>query len=75
MSDPTIRTLEQFRCRNGKCREDVLPVRISIEHGEIQVRCRRCKTITWVRYRENVAIYATVIAGNLRREEDFGLRG
>lgn len=58
--------LEQARCRNGNCREDVLPVRFAISEGELQVRCRRCKAITKISYQNWALIYATVIAGNLR---------
>ena len=60
------KSLEQFRCRNGNCREVNLPVRLSIREGEIQVRCRRCKAITIVKYEQSKTIYATVIAGGLR---------
>ena len=60
---PIARTLEQYRCRNGECREDVLPVRVAIMEGEVQVRCRRCKSITVSTYQKGILTYATVIAG------------
>ncbi len=46
---------------NKDCVVDSLPVRYKIYDGEIQCRCRVCKTITAITYLKNTKIYGTVI--------------
>lgn len=55
------RMLPQFKCLNQECRVETMPIRHKIYDGEIQCRCRVCKTVTVIAYLKGTQVVATVI--------------